>query len=282
LAYAYERAGHVDNAIDVLASGPPFYRGQLRLAELYEKKHQWKDAAGAYAEAQTLNPRAPDLTTRRAAALINAGEPARARDLLQPLLAGAKGADPIALYLMAEAERGLKDLDAAEATARKLRETAPNDVRGMYVLAQVLDEKKDTAGAERILREIIARDPLDATALNYLGYMFAERGMRLDEAVEFVQRALKVEPGNPSFLDSLGWAFFQQGRFDRADAPLSEAAAKLPDNSVVQDHLGDLRLKQQRYSEAIAAWERALAGDGESIDRTTIEKKLRAARLRAK
>jgi tetratricopeptide (TPR) repeat protein len=188
----------------------------------------------------------------------------------------------VALYLLAEAQRSLKDLPAAEATALQLLAAAPDDVRGLYVLAQVLDDKKDTAGAERALRDILTRDPLDAAALNYLGYMFAERGMRLDEAVDLVQRALKVDPGNPSFLDSLGWAYFRQGRLDRADPPLSEAATKLPDNSVIQDHLGDLRFKQRRYADAAAAWEQSLAGDGDSIDRARIEQKLREARSRAK
>ena len=110
--------------------------------------------------------------------------------------------------------------------------------------------------------------------------MFAERGERLDEAITLVQRALKIEPGNPSYLDSLGWAYFQQGQIDLADPPLTEAADKLKDSSVVQDHLGDLRFKQRRFADAAAAWERALGGDGQSIDRAKIEGKIREARGR--
>ena len=60
----------------------------------------------------------------------------------------------------------------------------------------------------------------------------------------------------------------------------TEAAAKLQESSVVQDHLGDLRFKQQRFAEAVAAWKRALAGDGQSIDRARVEKKLREAQGR--
>ena len=97
-----------------------------------------------------------------------------------------------------------------------------------------------------------------------------------------MQRALKVEPGNPSYLDSLGWAYYQQGKMDLADPPLTQAAAQLPSSSTVQDHLGDLRFKQQRYADALAAWERSLAGDGDSIDRTRVEKKVRDARARVK
>ena len=284
LAAALENTGRDEAALDVLTSAleynPRFFQGQVRIAELNEKMGRWNEAAEGYARAQQMNTRtAAQLTPRRAAALINAGKAEQARDLLETL-AKAADADAGILYLYAVAQRQSDDLPGAEATARRLREAAPADARGMYVLAQILEAKGDADGAERSLREILSRDPEDATALNFLGYMFAERGARLDEAVDLVQRALKIEPDNPAFLDSLGWAYFRQGRIELADRPLTAAAEKLPNNSVVQDHLGDLRYKQGRYGDAVAAWERSLAGDGEDIDRTVIERKLRDAKAR--
>ena len=282
LATALEGAGRTGEARDALRAAldenPKSMRGWVMLGELSEKENEWQSAADAYARAQTLNPRI-DLSTRRASALINAGKAPAALDLLKAAAAGAKPT-PMVLYLYATAQRQTGDLAGAEETARRLRTAAPDDPRGMYVLAQVLEARRDFDGAERSLREILARDPSDATALNYLGYMLAERGQRLDEAVDLVQRALKLEPGNPSFLDSLGWAYYQQGKLDLADPPLSEAASKMPNNSVIQDHLGDLRFKQQRFADAAAAWERSLSGDGESIDRPRIQKKIQDARSR--
>ena len=282
VATAEEGAGRTADAAETLreaiADNPKFFRGLIMLAELSEKQGEWDAAADAYTKAQALNPRI-DLASRRAAALINAGKAPAARDLLQPG-AAKPDAEPMVLYLYATALRQSGDLAGAEAAARRLRAAAPNDPRGLYVLAQVLEQRKDFDGAERALREILERDPEDATALNYLGYMLAERGQRLDEAVTLVQRALKLEPGNPSFLDSLGWAYYQQGKLDLADPPLTEAAGKLPNNSVILDHLGDLRFKQRRFSDATAAWQRALTGDGESIDRQVIEKKIVDAKAR--
>ena len=281
LSLAYEATGQAARAIATLEEGPVFYRGRVRLAEMHERERRWTDAAQAYADALAIDPEAADLMPRYAAALLGAGRSAEAETILRRELSGkGRAEDPILLYLLAASQRQSNDLAAAEATARRLRAVAPDDPRGMYVMAQILEARKDVDGAERALREMLARDPLDAGALNYLGYMFAERGVRLDEAVELVQRALTVDPANPSYLDSLGWAYFQQGRLDLADAPLTQAAEKLPSNSVVQDHLGDLRFRQQRYAEAIAAWERSLAGDGDSIDRARIEQKLREARAR--
>ena len=286
LATAQQGAGQSAQAVETLEralqENPESFRAQMRLAEVYEQDEQWNEAANALARAQELNPRAPMIARRRAVALLSAGRAAESRDLLLATMASgrADGKDPILLYLLAESQRVTKDLDAAKDTAEKLIAADPEDVRGLHVLSLILQDKGDVKGAEKALRDLIARDPLDASALNSLGYMFAERGERLDEAITLVQRALKIEPGNPSYLDSLGWAYFQQGQIDLADPPLTEAAEKLKDSSVVQDHLGDLRFKQRRFADAAAAWERALGGDGQSIDRAKIEGKIREARGR--
>src|SRR4051812_15026330 len=165
-------------------------------------------------------------------------------------------------------------------TAEKTRAKFPQDTSVLYQTGAALDRAGKRDEAEKTFRDLIAKDPLDSAALNYLGYMLAERGpaSNLDEAVTLIQRALKVDPGNPSFLDSLGWAYVQQGKLDLADEPLATAAAKVPGNSVIQEHLGDLRQKQNRRDEAIAAWQRALAGDGDAVDRGKIQKKIDNAR----
>lgn len=285
LSTAQESAGQADAAVDTLEAllreNPASYRAQIRIAEIRENQENWAAAAEAYTKAQTMNPRAP-LSVRRAVALLSAGRAADARDVAQAAITSGRpdGKDPALLYLLAESQRVLRDLDAAHATAQKILSANPDDVRGLHVMSLILQDKGDVPGAERTLRSLIARDPLDANALNSLGYMFAERGERLDEAVTLVERALKVDPGNPSYLDSLGWAYFKQGRVDLADSPLTEAAGKLHTSSVVQEHLGDLRYKQKRYEEAIAAWQKALAGDGQSLDRAAVEKKIREARGR--
>ena len=188
--------------------------------------------------------------------------------------------DPVRQVLLIQgysaAGRHKEAIDAAE----KARAKFPQESSVAYQLGASLDRAGKRDEAEKAFRQLIARNPLDAGALNYLGYMLAERGpgSHLDEAVSLIQRALKVDPDNPSFLDSLGWAYLQQGRLDLADAPLTTAAQKLPTNSVIQEHLGDLRQKQNRRADAIAAWQKALDGDGDSIDRGKIQKKIDAAK----
>jgi tetratricopeptide (TPR) repeat protein len=317
LANSYAAAGQPEEAArtleDAIDQNPVFFRGRIRLAEIYESLRRFPEAVATYAAARKVNPRV-DLTTAHATALINAGQPAEAVAMLQAALGRGNDPDAAQLYLLAQAQRRMGDRAASAATAAQFKTTFPDDLRGVYLEAQLAGEdgRFDEAArayatlmaavpddptfvyqyahflgwagrppdAERALRELLAREPDDANAMNSLGYMFAVRGERLDEAVHLLRRALEIEPGNPSYLDSLGWAYFQQGRDDLADAPLTQAAAALPNISVVQEHLGDLRYRQQRYAEAIAAWERALAGDGEDIDRAAIERKLNEARSR--
>ena len=174
----------------------------------------------------------------------------------------------------------MKRHDEAIAIYKEAIAASPDDTAVMFQFGAALDRAGRRPDAQKVFRDLIAKDPLDANALNYLGYMLAEQRTALDEAVTLIQRALKVDPENPSYLDSLGWAYFQQGKLDLADPPLSSAAGRLPKNSVIQDHLGDLRLKQNRRAEAVEAWRRALAGDGDGIERAKVQKKIDAAQRR--
>ena len=287
LAAAQEGAGRRSDAIETLEKMleriPDSFRAQLRLAELYEQDGSGTRPPTRSRRAQALNPRAADDRAAPRGRADHGGPAGRgARPAAAALASGRPDARiPSCCTCSPRASARSKTLDARGGhRRRRSSRRIPTTSRGLHVLSLILQEKGDVNGAERALRDLIARDPLDANALNSLGYMLAERGERLDEAVTLVQRALKVEPANPSFLDSLGWAYYQQGKLDLADPPLSEAAEKLQTNSVVQDHLGDLRFKQQRFADAAAAWERALAGDGESIDRAKIEQKMRDARGR--
>lgn len=158
----------------------------------------------------------------------------------------------------------------------------PRDERFLHLRADALANSGKLDEATALLQSLIDRDPLNADALNSLGYMLADRGVRLTEAVSLIERALKVEPENPAYLDSLAWALFKQGKAEDAEAPMRKAATARPEESVIQDHLGDVLARRGKSDEAIAAWQRALTGDGQGIDRPAIEKKIKDTRGRRK
>jgi tetratricopeptide (TPR) repeat protein len=117
--------------------------------------------------------------------------------------------------------------------------------------------------AADLLRKSIALDPANsAEACNYLGYMWADHNMNLDEAETMIKRALESEPNNASYLDSLGWVEFRKGKFDQALTDLLRAAkAAERDDPVVFEHIGDTYLKLNRMPEALEAWQKALTLD---------------------
>jgi tetratricopeptide (TPR) repeat protein len=89
--------------------------------------------------------------------------------------------------------------------------------------------------------------------------MYAERGIRLDESIVAIQRALAIEPNNGYFLDSLGWAYFQKGWYEKALQELERAITVVSDDPVIQDHLGETYFRLRRLQEAQQAWEKSLA-----------------------
>jgi tetratricopeptide (TPR) repeat protein len=172
---------------------------------------------------------------------------------------------------LGDVNRGIRTLEDA-------RKRTPDDIDLLFALASTYERDDQAGRAERVFREIIAADPDHAAALNYLGYMLVDRGQKLTEALGFIERAIAVGGENPSYLDSLGWAYYRLSRFADAVGPLERAADGAPTVSVIQDHLGDAYMKLERYEQAAAAFDRALAGDRDGVDEKTLTRKRDRAR----
>src|SRR5437016_14592451 len=104
--------------------------------------------------------------------------------------------------------------------------------------------------------------------------MFADRGIRLEEAEAMIQKAVQADPTNGAYLDSLGWVYFKQNKLDRAEEYLKKAIIFLNSDSNIHDHLGDVYFKTKRYDEARTEWNKSLqlSSEQEEIDR--VKKKL--------
>jgi len=226
-------------------------------------------------EALARDPDQPRMVRLRAQALLKSGKAAEANKLLEDAVASQPKSREFVVGL-ADLYADQKRTDDALRVLGQARQAFGDDQALGMRFANVYEGGGRLDDAEKELRKLLAENPLDADALNSLSYMLAEHNVRLDDAVDLARRALKVEPGNPAYLDTLGWALFKQGKVEEAAEPLGKSASLLIGNSVIQDHHGDVLAKRGRAAEAIAAWQRALAGDGESIDRAAIEKKIKA------
>jgi Tfp pilus assembly protein PilF len=162
-----------------------------------------------------------------------------------------------------------------------------------FLLGSVYERQKRYDLAEEQFKQVLAADPLNASAANYLGYMLADRGVRLEESVQYIQKALRLDPNNGAYLDSLGWAYYKMDRFDLAEPDLEKAARLISDDPTILEHLGHLYLRMGKESLAEQEWERALkewpqavssdfdADQAAKLQRELDELKVRLAKQRA-
>ena len=245
------------------------------------------NAAAAEADAKhitTIDAADPRGPLALAGARATRGDYAGVVALLDPLVRAPR-ADDVATGMfarmageLAEALRQTGNQTRALAVLEDARRRDADNTELLFSLAAAYERDKRFDLAERAFRDLIAQAPEHAEALNDLGYMLADRGTKLDEAVGFITRALAIEPDNPSYLDSLGWAYVKQSKFVEARDPLQRAASALPTNSVIQDHLGELYFQLKLYREAAEAWDHALAGDRAGVDVGAITKSRDRAR----
>ena len=265
-----------EDAVSLMPSSPGF---QARLAQAYVDSERHEDAARLLARARGASPRNLTLAIIEADLRGRQGDVDRGETLLLDMLSENRDV-PRAHLALASFYSERDRLREAILVLESAQQQFPGETSILFLLGAVLEQSDRFADAEQAFRRVINRDPEHAQALNYLGYMLADRGERLDESVRLIARAVEKDPHNGSYLDSLGWAYYKLDRLDLAEAPLRAAGDQLQRNSVVQDHLGDLLNRLERYAEAIDAWRRALSGDGEEIDRTAIERKISDAQRR--
>ena len=177
--------------------------------------------------------------------------------------------------LLLTAGRGAESIEAArKALALVPAADSARANNALLLISSAQERAGDAKGSEATLRQILAKEPDNATALNNLGYFLIERGERLDEAQGMIERAVHKEPTNASYLDSLGWAYFKQGKLNLAERYLSDAARRNPGSVAIQEHLGDLFQKLGQREKAVGYWRKALSLTSEASDSARIKAKL--------
>ncbi len=176
-----------------------------------------------------------------------------------------------------------KTLEAAEALSTNDQEKQAV----IFLRGAMFEREKNFDAAEAEFRRVLSAQPDNPGALNYLGYMFADRNVRLEEAQQMISKALDIDPGNGAYLDSLGWVHFRLNKLDQAAGELQEAIVKAGKDPTVHDHLGEVYFKQGKIKEAIQQWEASVAEmkaaapseqDPEELAKVT--KKLEGAKVR--
>jgi len=296
LGTVYRNAGRYSEAVDTFRQLPQLDPATAPRAsvEIIDTWRQAKDLNKAQEEAGAALKKFPkDRTIKlaRASLLSDMGKIDEAVAELRALLDGQKDRE-IHLTIAQVYEKGKrfsemgKELDAAE----QLSETKPDKQTVIFMRGAMLERMKEYDAAEVEFRKVLEADPENANALNYLGYMLADRNVRLDEAQKLISKAVELDPQNGPYLDSLGWVYYRQNRLEEAAGYLQKALQKssTSNDPTVHDHLGDVYFKQGKIREAIGQWQSSLKeyeanssqSDVDPGDMATVSKKLESARVR--
>jgi tetratricopeptide (TPR) repeat protein len=263
--------------------------GYQDVIDTYREAKQWPEATAAAKEALQKLPNDRELRMVLDAQLADTGDPEKPLADVRSLLKGTPEDRDVYLRLAIMDQRLKRWSDAEEALnkAEQLSTKAEDKEYVYFLRGSTYEREKKYDEAEAEFKKVLVINPQSGATLNYLGYMNADRGVQLEESLNYIKAAVSLEPTNGAYLDSLGWAYFKLGKYDLAEESLNKASLHMASDPTVQDHLGDLYQKTGRLKLAAAHWERAVAEWNKTVASevdsdlfAATQKKLDAAKVR--
>ncbi|MFP7569209.1 tetratricopeptide repeat protein [Marivita sp. S2033] len=254
----------------------------LLTARLLDELGQSELAVAAYADVPVSHPAYHAAELGRAAALRDSGKTDAAVEVLERL-SKTHGDEPVVHSTLGDTMRQLERYEEAVAAYTKALDLVEVEGSGEWFLhyARAISyERLDRwEEAEADFRTALELNPGQPQVLNYLGYSLVEKQIKLDEALDMIERAASARPDSGYILDSLGWVLYRVGRYDEAVGHMERATELMPVDPVVNDHLGDVYWAVGRKNEARFQWRRALSftmygTNAEEVDADRIRAKL--------
>ena len=140
----------------------------------------------------------------------------------------------------------------------------PNSINVLHSIAILYDEIGEWVKSDKIYDQLIKNNPNDAQAYNNYAYSLVERNKDLQRALSYAKKAVKLEPENPSYLDTIGWAYYKMNDIKKARAFIEQSIEIEGDNSVVLEHLGDILMKSNDSAKALVLYKKAYGLDKEN------------------
>lgn len=294
LGIVQREAGHTAESVaaykQMAALGGEYVdRGYDGMVQSYRDAHQWPQALAAAAEGAKALPADHDMQIIYANQLGDAGRVDEAIKLAEKQLSGTP--DDRAVYfaiadINARAKR-MKEANAALAKVETLSTKPQEKILLDDYRASLAQKEKLYEQAEMDYRKGLAIDPDNASIGNDFGYMLADRGEKLDEAMKLMQKAVKYDPQNGAFLDSLAWGYYKQGQYALAEEYARKAVARMGFDPTLRDHLAEIYAKNGKLALAINEWQKAveyyatsLPPEADPADVAKVQHKLESARVR--
>ena len=195
----------------------------------------------------------------RASILAEVGRTDDAANALKKLLDGKNDRETyISLAQVYEKAKNYSEMAKSIDAADKLSNEKDEKESIAFMRGAMYEKMKKFDAAETEFRKVLDLNPKNASALNYLGYMLADRNVRVNDALNYIKQAIDLDPNNGAYLDSLGWAYYRSGDLSKAEEYLRRAVEQTAKCPTVHDHLGDVYFKQGNLKDAIAQWQISL------------------------
>jgi tetratricopeptide (TPR) repeat protein len=284
LALLYQRTKQFDKAVElfqaVIRKSPDDEIAKLRLVYALKDAGQLQEALslseqlweGSIAQTYEKQPNKTYLVVAHAQMLSADNQLEKAVALLNNQI--AQSSSPEELYLAAsQLYTDHEDHKEAERMIREGMFRFPDSEKMQFQMGAVYEEQGKLEETEAVFQGILKKHPQHAGVLNYLGYMLADRGLRLLEALDYINKAVEIEPHNGAYLDSLGWVYFKLNQLELAETNLLLALRVNDNDPTIYDHLGDLYSKLKQYDRARTYYRQSISL-AEKEEQERVQKKL--------
>jgi tetratricopeptide (TPR) repeat protein len=268
LVQYFAATGATDRAIEILSDmvkkNPLRFELYNALAEIYEDTNQYDKAIETFRQSLVLDPSQAPIYLRIVMIQL---DQKKFDDALATL--ATMGQKFPGLYLVPyysglarleqkQYEAALKLFGETEKLAAASAEPVELDSGFYFYYGSALERLGRIDEAAKQFRRSLELKPDNHAAMNYLGYMWAEKGIHLEEAHELITKALELDPESGAYMDSLGWVLYQKGQYAEALKHLKRAAELIGEDAIVYDHVADALIKLGREKEAIPYLRKAL------------------------
>jgi tetratricopeptide (TPR) repeat protein len=294
LGSIYLEQNKTDQAVSVYQKmidmgGDSSLRGYQGEVDAYRSAKQFDKAIEVSRKAVAADPKNRDFKLMLAGELADDGKVDEGMAMAKGLLNNSPD-DRVVWIAIGQINvrlRHWKDADDAFEKAEPLTTKKEDKTYLLFLRGELAERQKHTEPAEQYFRQALELDPSNAMTLNYLGYMWADKGVKLPEALKMIRKAVDLEPQNGAYLDSLGWVYFKMGEYELAEDNLHQAVVRDQADPTVHEHMGDLYEKTGRIRQAAEQWQLSLTeysksaqADVDPGDVAKVQKKLEGARVK--
>jgi tetratricopeptide (TPR) repeat protein len=241
---------------------PDFTLAHIALAEAYDAAKKYDAEIAAFDRIPEDSPLWMNIQIQKGFALNALERVDESQALLEALIAqypeNIRPLDALGNILRTH-ERYEEALKYYSRAVDLIDEPAKNNWALFYSRGVTNERLKDWPAAEADFKQALELAPDESLVLNYLGYSWVDQGLNLDQAMDYIRKAVKLKPDDGYYVDSLGWAYYRLGNMPEAVEQLERAVELRPDDPIINDHLGDAYWRIGRTLEAKYQWEQSLS-----------------------